>query len=806
MKMILTLSGGALVGREWLGAICFAFLSLMGFLFHDPFFYAQNIFPALLVICFTLTSLYSSRRATGILLALASGFVPAYVVIFQLDPNVMIFQYTAIICLFGVVEYRKWHHKSDIEFFLESIRSSGEANNEREACLPAIDLVKKMFPDSMTGVALYESRANRFRVISTPHYEIDFPSFKAEEGSISWRAYSTGEPQIIDDVTKDPDYVKGFKNARSEVTLLISSAERKFGVLNVESAKKARFSRRDVQNLSVLAALLGETFAKLESRRQIENNMNALRSTRLALSEALEESFVRRSEQEDLLSKLRSLFRITEELSLCLFSEGLYQKMVELLEENMKYDNIYIFGRFSPEQDLDYFVRAGVSDHYENDEDLSLYKKISESVIEQGVPWFYPDNYKQIPGVDLSCQKGSVIVLPVSSPDTSWGAIVVQNNEGTEDSSLTSRDLEVLTIASSHLALQIETLNAVGNLNLQVSRLKGLHRIVQTISGRKESREDLCNRLVRELQSQYGYEEIILYLSKNQKDDLFLEPVASRNIPGEKLEEFGQDLYQSGKGLVYSSARERKLLNTKDVRVSENYYRSGYVDTISEVDVPIIFKERLYGVICVEAMTPFNKQDEEFFMIIASHLGAFLAINEVIDETEKKALVDDLTGLWNRRYLFMRVDQEGSRLKRYGGSVSILMIDMTNFKYVNDKYGHVKGDEVLQTFGGFLRQCIRKSDEVGRYGGDEFLVLMPGATREDVKCVVERINRECEDIHLAGVPSSVFNADVGMCCCPEDTIDMLEAVRIADQNMYEAKMARKSRGEKDYIQVKTLNE
>ncbi|HON33785.1 MAG TPA: GGDEF domain-containing protein [Synergistales bacterium] len=104
---------------------------------------------------------------------------------------------------------------------------------------------------------------------------------------------------------------------------------------------------------------------------------------------------------------------------------------------------------------------------------------------------------------------------------------------------------------------------------------------------------------------------------------------------------------------------------------------------------------------------------------------------ELVAEVENLTLTDQLTGLPNRRALFQRLDSEDNRLNRYGGKMSIVMIDMTGFKEVNGTYGHLVGDSALQAASHCVRDCLRESVFVARFGGDEFVVLMPETGAEE---------------------------------------------------------------------------
>ena len=105
------------------------------------------------------------------------------------------------------------------------------------------------------------------------------------------------------------------------------------------------------------------------------------------------------------------------------------------------------------------------------------------------------------------------------------------------------------------------------------------------------------------------------------------------------------------------------------------------------------------------------------------------------------AQLDGLTRLLNQREISRRLEEEMTRAKRYGLDLSCLMIDVDHFKIVNDKYGHQRGDQVLKKVATFLKESIRKSDVIGRYGGDEFLMVFPQTNSTNAKVAANRIRR-----------------------------------------------------------------
>ncbi len=167
-------------------------------------------------------------------------------------------------------------------------------------------------------------------------------------------------------------------------------------------------------------------------------------------------------------------------------------------------------------------------------------------------------------------------------------------------------------------------------------------------------------------------------------------------------------------------------------------------------------------------------------------------------ELEEKSLTDPLTALKNRRFFDERLHEEFRRAQRYGDFLSLIMIDLDHFKTVNDRFGHVAGDEVLRQAAALIRASIRDPDICSRYGGEEFAVILPKTPMSGALAVAERIWRELRGREYA-IPAAGNSeagatvriaASLGVAFYPSKDISSGEALlRFADQALYQAKRA-----------------
>jgi len=164
-----------------------------------------------------------------------------------------------------------------------------------------------------------------------------------------------------------------------------------------------------------------------------------------------------------------------------------------------------------------------------------------------------------------------------------------------------------------------------------------------------------------------------------------------------------------------------------------------------------------------------------------------------VELQELLATTDPMTSLFNFRYLCNCMDKEISKSRRYDRRLSVAILDLDDFKSVNDVYGHHAGDELLRAVGEVLANGVREADMVARYGGEEFSVVFPETGKEDALGVVEKLRREIADITLADYEDVRVTASIGVASFPEDGGDKTDLLLSADKALYRAKAAGKNR-------------
>jgi two-component system cell cycle response regulator len=171
---------------------------------------------------------------------------------------------------------------------------------------------------------------------------------------------------------------------------------------------------------------------------------------------------------------------------------------------------------------------------------------------------------------------------------------------------------------------------------------------------------------------------------------------------------------------------------------------------------------------------------------LAARLRAQLRVQGELRRLREQVCVDELTGIYNRRGILNMLERETNRLSHNGSQLGILLIDVDEFKHINDTYGHSAGDEVLRAIGKVLRCSIRRSDAAGRIGGDEFLVVLPGVDELQAYQVAERIRSGIDQLAFAGAGMHV-SASIGVAVSESHGGSGRGLLDDADRSMYSRK-------------------
>ncbi len=225
--------------------------------------------------------------------------------------------------------------------------------------------------------------------------------------------------------------------------------------------------------------------------------------------------------------------------------------------------------------------------------------------------------------------------------------------------------------------------------------------------------------------------------------------------------------------------------------------------------MPLVIRDKIIGVMLFIDHNSVNLTQEEL-TIIGLLSDQFTVVFEnclLMDEIKQIAITDGLTGVFSRRHFLERMQDEFHRSKRFSIPLSLVMIDIDHFKKINDRYGHQAGDYVLEEITLIFQKNIRGIDLVGRYGGEEFIMLFPHTKEAGAITVTQRIKKQISEnvFNFNGEQISI-TASFGMAVYPSDDINSVDDfIKIADKLLYSAKKNGRNRiCVSNYDSVKTI--
>lgn len=296
-----------------------------------------------------------------------------------------------------------------------------------------------------------------------------------------------------------------------------------------------------------------------------------------------------------------------------------------------------------------------------------------------------------------------------------------------------------------------------------------------------------------QLNSLVHAERWTIYLVGEPKgpDAYVLEPLAMRTAADEVAteEENWRRLWMGTDDLPTGSESRAARLACAGFGTSKVKERGQHV-----IAIPLVCGDRIIGVLEGTRDRRFKKTEVAILDALSQPIAAALANAVRISEAERLSQTDDLTKLHNARYLRQFLLNEIRRARRYGSSVTALFLDLDNFKQVNDAHGHLAGSHVLMEMAAVILSSIRDTDAVARYGGDEFVIVLPDTGIELGGAVAERI-REKISSHLFNAGRNLklsLTASFGVAAFPQHASSPQQLIACADTAMYEAKAANKN--------------
>jgi diguanylate cyclase (GGDEF)-like protein len=351
-----------------------------------------------------------------------------------------------------------------------------------------------------------------------------------------------------------------------------------------------------------------------------------------------------------------------------------------------------------------------------------------------------------------------------------------------------------------------EGLNKFISKNEEQKRLVELQKTLHNISilynvGQALNFIDDLKRLLKVILSKaietIGAEKGSLMLYDSYSNELVVKVVYG--LPDKETEDKINDglvectRIKVGEGIAGTSFQTKQALITNLGSNDPRFKQSLVSNVASILCVPLIVKEETIGVINITNKKDdkfFNQDDLEFMCALANQ--AAIAINNA--QLYELAITDGLTKLFIFRHFHYLLDNEIKRALRYRHALSLLMLDIDNFKEINDGYGHQVGDELLRTIAKTIAGDCRKIDLPSRYGGEEFAIILPETKKENAQVIAERLRYKIENLvlEIKDGPTVSPTISIGIAALPNDADNKEDLIGKADKALYFAKNSGKN--------------
>lgn len=379
-----------------------------------------------------------------------------------------------------------------------------------------------------------------------------------------------------------------------------------------------------------------------------------------------------------------------------------------------------------------------------------------------------------VPGSPAKCFCGAPIML-AGKPA---GVMAALNTE--REFLFEQRDLDVMQTAAGQVSVAVENARLFAEEQRRARQFAFLNNISKTAIS-SEDAEQMLAEIVGEIQKNFRFDHIGIGILDYVTKDIEIKAEA-----GTTAKALGKRV-PLGVGILGRVARTGE---TALVQVAGEGHLLGILpESRAVLCIPISYGETLLGVLNVESQrkNAFSPQDVLILNTLADLLATALHNSFVFQKLQQQAITDGLTGIKTRRFFWEALTSEWKRASRSGRPFSVVLIDLDKFKDVNDTLGHLEGDLVLARVGRLLEQKCRQSNVVARYGGDEFIILMPETGVEQAQILAERLR-----LWIATDPMLAehhISGSFGVASFPVHGFSVEDIIRVADAGMYVSKHA-----------------
>jgi diguanylate cyclase (GGDEF)-like protein len=542
------------------------------------------------------------------------------------------------------------------------------------------------------------------------------------------------------------------ENIRNITAVSLQTREHNFGAILFPHAERRMFGSSNLRLLIGLALQIGltlENYVVMHDAQRRTKEFELLTQIGQAISSRLDQDEILRALQKELGQIFdTSNFYIA-------FEDG----------DDIRFELEVVDGQFQPKRSrkannglTEYVIRAG--------QPLLIRSDLEKARERLGAIY--------IAGKPAKC----FCAAPISFGGKPAGVMAAMSTE--REFVFEQRDLEVMQIAAGQVSVAVENARLFTEEQRRARQFAFLNNISKTAIS-SEDAEQMLAEIVGEIQKTFRFDHIgIGILDYVTKDiEIKAEAGATSQALGKRI--------PLGVGILGRVARtgESALVQT----TGEGHLQGVLPDSRAVLCIPITYVDTLLGVLNVESQNEdaFTPQDVLIMNTLADLLATALHNAFVFQKLQQQSITDGLTGIKTRRFFWEALSSEWKRASRSGRPFSVVLMDLDKFKEVNDTLGHLEGDLVLARVGRLLEQKCRQSNVVARYGGDEFIILMPETGMEQAQILAERLRLWISTDPMLN--EHEITGSFGVASFPVHGFSSEDIIRVADAGMYVSKHA-----------------
>ncbi len=656
-------------------------------------------------------------------------------------------------------------HLEELTVLYTLATSEAEATSVDALIKRAIQIVgDTLYPDYF-GIGLVDEAANVLRICrSTRTGGEEFLTIPSGPG-VAGRVIATGQPWRIPDVSREPAYLSVNPGTRSELCVPLKIGQRVIGTINAESTQLDAFSEAHERLMVTFARQLATAIEKVRLAAQTQQHLGELRLLHEA-SRALNADL----SLEAVLDAVAAHFVTALEVESCTILGWNIERdeMVTLLDWDPELaTRVTVGSRFRISEYAHYYalLREGQSLTFRRDD---------PALSDAFGCWLDTYRWRSLLAAPL-INKGQVtglVELGERRRERNFSADEIRLAESLAGQAAAAIDNARLHAKAERRA---DALHALREASRALTSDLHLEAVLQTLV-------ETARRLV---DVRYAALAVL-------KADGSLAHFYTAGITEAERGRIGRP--PQGRGLLGVLLRDGVPIRLADLAHDPRSvgFPSHHPPMKTFMGVPIAPRRRVVGSLYFTDKAddqPFTQEDEDLAVGLAADAAIAIENARLFGEVQQLAITDSLTGLHNRRHFFEQAEREFQRARRYRRPLCAIMLDIDRFKQVNDTHGHAVGDQVLRAVSAHCRESLRDIDLLGRYGGDEFVGLLPEIDADGAHNAAERLRqRVAERPFDTDRGPVVVTISLGVASL-ENCSDLAMLINRADEAMYTAKKA-----------------